>query len=1586
MRIAVLGPLTVDGESRSLAPRERAVLATLVVRRDEVVSPEVLAGVLWGEDIPASWTKVVQGCVVRLRKLLGGGAIETRSRGYTLAIATEDIDACRFERLVTRARELLTLGEPDRASYLTNEALNLWRGRALSELDDWDQGRIEGERLNELRLDAEEVRLDAMLKAGRYSQVLADALARTAEQPLREHRWTLLALAQYQAGRQGDALRTLRQARDVLVHELGVDPGPELEALEQAILRHEPTLVSAQLPNPSPVCPYMGLVPYDVDDADFYFGRDAETSDCIGRLTEHRVLAVVGPSGSGKSSLVRAGVAAALQRSGQRVVIINPGIHPMDALSVLTSSDAGSVLIVDQCEEVVTLCRDHEERKRFLDALVTRASAGMLVIALRADRLGELVEYPEFARLVERGLYLLKGMDDEGLRATIEQPARQAGLLLEPGLVDLLIRDVAGEPGSLPLLSHALRQTWERREANTMSVAAYQASGGIRGAVAQTAEQVYAVASPGQRTVLRDLMRRLVTPGPDGEPERSRLPRRAISADAEHDQVIELLVDARLVTSDEDVVELAHEALARAWPRLRGWLDDDIEGQRIWRHLATSAETWDSMGRPDSEVYRGVRLAVAGEWLDRTTPHLSSVQADFIAAGEGLADAERRKAEQETLRQVRVNRRLRALVAGVVVLAIAAGAGGLTAQRQAQRAVAAADAARSQELSASAIGVMDEDPTLAKLLAVASATMAEPTRQSIAALHEAWAADRVVSRYGATFELGLIWSDLNPNGDRIVVSGSLPSDGSGWVFEVVDPVSDELKWSLDLAQDPRQASAFVGSPFFSADGAQVVAGVFWDPHNSRRIPVPFDGVDEPIPTLLGAHLWDSTTGELLDRFDLGRCGGLVSGMSSTHLLVRTLYGSDDVVNGCLWSEGQLGIELVDRRTRDRRVLASNTDTWWGWGAALSDNGRYVAYDDGASGELVVANVETNEVVLRRDGHAVRDLNADGSLLLIGDSPIEVWDVSTGGVIASFDGHGGTSLFARFGPTGHTVYSTGADGALREWDARTGRELFAYPGVGNGRPSFSNDGLVVVAQPDRDLVTLLDLEERGELGAIETCQGLAAADGLRIVNGIAVFQVTCSGDTSATTYVVDVTTLGVLHTVPGQQPQALDVSLDGTRYVSQESLGTKQGPVVVRDINTGERLVELDMPCTFGVRAPEQSIQCPGPLDETAGIWTSRLRFSPDGTMIAAAVQGGLAAWDGVSGSLLFAQGTTNEQIAVADLVFSPDSKQLVTTYDGWAIRAFSTETWEVTTDEALSVDGGYHVGLIGYASGNSALLATGAFQANTAGTLHWLDPATLLSTRTNVNVHEGTTTAAALNPDETRVATASSDGSVRIWEVATGDLVHEVPFGGVEIRGVAFVNDHHVAVTPRGGGLLIATTDPQELLSLVRSSLTRGFTLPECSRFNFGNDCPTLAELRGSDLGISDPLAGTFTVSWTPEDLAAEMLTDVENFARAGLDPEAVEGIRGLAEHLAGTYTLTFVDGRFDIFRDDLAEAFCTGTYSFRGNRAWLSSERGLCTQIKFFDASFALEDGQLRFDRTDFRGSWPNWMVFATRPLSEVT
>ena len=229
---------------------------------------------------------------------------------------------------------MIASGEPERAASTFTVALALWNGPAYVELSDWDPASGEIVRLDEVRKSVEEDLVDARLVSGEHRQVAAEAESLVGVEPLRERRWAILALAQYRCGRQADALRTLRAARRVLVEQLGIDPGPELTALEVAILRQDDSLlVVADAAPVSDDCPYKGLAAYDVDDHESFFGREREVAACVERLAETPLLVVVGPSGCGKSSLIRAGVIPRLARIGRRCTVIVPGGDPLGSLA-----------------------------------------------------------------------------------------------------------------------------------------------------------------------------------------------------------------------------------------------------------------------------------------------------------------------------------------------------------------------------------------------------------------------------------------------------------------------------------------------------------------------------------------------------------------------------------------------------------------------------------------------------------------------------------------------------------------------------------------------------------------------------------------------------------------------------------------------------------------------------------------------------------------------------------------------------------------------------------------------------------------------------------------------------------------------------------------------------------------------------------------------------------------------------------------------------------------------------------------------------------------------------------------------------
>lgn len=819
--VCLLGPL--QGGAAGLAPRDRVVLVALAVRPGEVHSPERLADALWGESPPPSWRKVVQGSVLRVRRMLGPAAIETVPGGYRFALGVDQIDAHRFERLVGQGRAQLAAGEQDRAAVVLRAALELWRGPPLPDLQSWPPGRVETARLEELRRGAQEDLVAAELPT---APDVAAASALVAEEPLRERRWVLLARAMYVTGRQGEALAELRRARTLLRQELGLDPGAELLAVESAILRHDPGLDNPRRAGRDRgVCPYMGLAVYDSADAEWFFGREAETTECVDALLGWPVLVVVGPSGSGKSSLVRAGIVPGLAKRGRQAVVVTPGGAPTAALAgALAAGPAGAVLAVDQLEELFTAGHPPDVVAAFLDRLVELAAAGRPVVAaLRADHVGGLAAVPALARLAERGMHLLAPMMEEQLRSAIEGPAALAGARLEPGLVELLLREVESEPGALPLLSHALAETWHRRDGRTLTLEGYRASGGIRGAVAQTAEQHFEGLPAEGRASLRDVLLRLVPPSTDGEPATARLSWAAVGVDPVRREVVAQLVNARLLTADAHNVVLAHEALVRAWPRLRGWLEENAAARRALRHLTLASGDWDARGRPESELYRGARLADAverrhGDWLDVT-----ALEREFLDASVTRAQADEDARRHQARQQARQNRRLRAAlaaVAGLLVLALIAVA---AVVQQGAQAARTAEIAQVDRLVAQSMALRATHRDLAALLAV-EAHRRRPTADTAAALLGILTTAPGFLGYRRLGTLPVSSAALLPDGQTLLAAGA------GAAVRMVDLDADPDGTAPGFPRPGLDADG--GSVAASADG-RTAAAIAWQAPRSR---------------------------------------------------------------------------------------------------------------------------------------------------------------------------------------------------------------------------------------------------------------------------------------------------------------------------------------------------------------------------------------------------------------------------------------------------------------------------------------------------------------------------------------------------------------------------------------------------------------------------------------------------------------------------------------------------------------------------------------------------------------------------------
>jgi DNA-binding SARP family transcriptional activator/WD40 repeat protein len=726
VKIRLLGSLAIDGEATSLARRDRIVLARLAVAVGRVVPRDVLIDALWGGEVPASADKVVQGAIVRLRRLLGPAAIETAPGGYRLALSAADVDVLQFKTMAARARELAAVGGIDRAAHVAGQALELWSGDGDGLIDSDALEAHERIALLDMRRTVEEEHLDLLLSLRGGGDLVERATDLVEADPNREQRWALLARAQYRVGRQADALRTIQRAQRMLRDELGLELSPRLADLEQRILHQDDSLDAVRSgtagtdADRDDDCPYRGLLAYDVVDGDVFYGRERAVADALTRLAQTRSLMLVGPSGSGKSSVLRAGVVASLRAEGRVAPIVELGTTTPRVAEQLARLSADAVVVVDQFEELFTDSRAAVAEDE-LEALATWR--GALAITLRSDHLDRLNGVAWLAELAERSLLLVRPPDAEDLRSAIIGPASATGLQLEPGLVELMLRDAKEEPGALPLLSHALRATWLGREGRTLTVDAYERAGGLSGAIAATADDVYDHLDDAERAHVRQLMVRLFDVGADSRPTRARVPIDTALGYAGGRILVDRLSAARLVVTGDDGLTVAHEALATAWPRLAEWLDLDRSAAQRRRHLSDAAHSWDEMGRPDEELYRGGRLADASEWRQQANLSLTPVESAFLDASEAHQAADRLRMQREIVARSRSNRRLRSMFAAAVVMLLVVVAAGAVAVGQSRRASSAQERAEAagaetarQALLASAVSLLDSDRSLALLL------------------------------------------------------------------------------------------------------------------------------------------------------------------------------------------------------------------------------------------------------------------------------------------------------------------------------------------------------------------------------------------------------------------------------------------------------------------------------------------------------------------------------------------------------------------------------------------------------------------------------------------------------------------------------------------------------------------------------------------------------------------------------------------------------------------------------------------------------------------------------------------------------
>jgi basic membrane lipoprotein Med (substrate-binding protein (PBP1-ABC) superfamily)/DNA-binding SARP family transcriptional activator len=745
MRYEILGPVrAIDGdEELDLGSRkQRALLGLLLANTNRMVPTERIIDELWPGD-PEGHENALWVYISRLRRILEPGrsgrggheVLQTRDHGYVLNVPADSVDANRFEDLVRQARHVAR-DDATAAAELLRAAESEWHGRPLEGVDA-DFATAEAVRLEELRISALEDRFDLELGQGAAGNLAEEIETVSRGHPYRERLMGQLMLSLYRAGRQAEALRTFERFRRAIGEDLGIAPSPELARLEEQILLHDSRLQPrrSSAPSPYPVVtgrqvvagnPFKGLRAFGEDDARDFFGRDQLVADVVRRIgSGASLLALVGPSGSGKSSAVRAGVIPALRKGAVDgsdrwlTAQMVPGARPFAeleaallrstldgpdslavqlrgedgllgaALRLLPDDSSRLLLVIDQFEELYTLVDDDGTRSAFLDALIPAIDDPhgrvSLLLTLRADFYARPLAHPEFGRRMGDGVVNVVPLTTDELEAAAVEPMRRAGCHFEPSVLVALLGDVAGQPGALPVFQYTLTELFERRAGDIITMGSYEQMGGVLGALAQRAEDLFDGLSEADHEVSRQLFLRLVTIGEGDEWGRRRVAaREVLGLDVDVvalQRVIHAFGDHRLLSFDRDqvtgapTVEVAHEAILTEWPRLEGWIAEARVDVRRRASLGAAAVEWEAADRNPDYLFAGTRLDEYEAWAGTSVLALTELERAFLDEAIAKRDADVRADAERAARERTLGRRalVRAwglAVAVAVILAV----------------------------------------------------------------------------------------------------------------------------------------------------------------------------------------------------------------------------------------------------------------------------------------------------------------------------------------------------------------------------------------------------------------------------------------------------------------------------------------------------------------------------------------------------------------------------------------------------------------------------------------------------------------------------------------------------------------------------------------------------------------------------------------------------------------------------------------------------------------------------------------------------------------------------------------------------
>ncbi|GIK64644.1 MAG: hypothetical protein BroJett018_24380 [Chloroflexota bacterium] len=1163
-------------------------------------------------------------------------------------------------------------------------------------------------------------------------------------------------------------------------------PGELNAAIDEAMLD---TLSIQAMTNP-----YKGLRAFEEADAPDFFGRAALVEQLLERLHEPTpdgaFLVIIGPSGSGKSSVVSAGLIPALRQGaipGSEnwfIVEMQPGHQPFEELSqailrvaarppaslhslkstengllrvmqdVLPDTKGELLLVINQFEELFTQVPQEDVRQHFLNSLVQALSEPdtplRVIISMRADFYDRPLRYPAFGRLVRSRTEVVLPLSPEELELAIVGPASRVGLILEPGLVQAIVQDVSEQPGALPLMQYALTELFERRDGRTLTVNAYHDSGGVLGALARRAEEIYKGLDLAGQQAARQVLLRLVTVGEGSEDTRRRVRKAELMAidvpDEALNQVIDLYSKYRLLTFDRDpvtrepTVEVAHEALIREWNRLRAWLANSREDMRTQRRLAALADEWLNSDRNISYLVTGPRLAQLNQWKDQTDLVLTALEAEYLEESNAhryvVSFVEKRRKAQVASLQRRNEKFLIALVGvllvAVLVVAVLFGFSlrqrdrALDNERAAERS---ATDAQSVALAANAQQALSEGDTELAVVLALDAVETTPNPSSSVQRVLADAAYAPGTRAVLMGHEGQVYDAVfSPDGKTIATGGA---DG---VIILWDTATGELDQRLE------GHTATVTSLDFSSDGRWLLSG----------------SIDRSV------RLWDVATGILISRF-LGDVEGVWCVALSPDMQTAVSGTSDDEITVWDVNTGK-ALRQLEGHTASVYSLAFNHD-----GTRLLSGS--------ADNTLILWDYLNGTAIRKIRGHNnfVYDVafSPDETIALSAswDRTLRTWDLATGRELVRLVGHTAPVYSGDFSQTGQYIVSGSEDQTMILWDATTGEAIYqvkAHTGTIN-RVQFSPDGAMVVSASYDTSARLW----RFRNGAVDYVL-LGHTDRVSSVAYSPTGQYVLSASWDNSLRLWDTSTGQLMRrfgeqTSTGELVRLLEGHTDRINAIAMSAdgkwaaSGSRDRSVILWDVETGTPVRQLV-----------------GHTDQITGV-----AFTPDGKYVLSASRDEtLRLWEVESGELVREFIGHNDRVLC--VAISPDGEFAVSGGRNGFILVWDVETGR----EIRRVRASQSSVLALAVSPDSKLVASGSEDNRL---LLWNIQRSQITQQ--LEGHTASVNTVAFSPDGQWLISGSTDATVRLWDVTQGEEIRRLLQHREAVTGVGFGPDGRTAVS-----------------------------------------------------------------------------------------------------------------------------------------------------------------------------------------------